>query len=149
LNNCIKAIEFIDQIDGCSVKKRSRFYRTEPVGVEGQDWYVNGVVSVDTALSPRGLLTHLLAVESAMGRERKHKWDSRTIDLDILLFGVDAINESDLIVPHPLMHLRKFVLAPMVDMEPDLVHPVLRKTMIELARGIPDEGQTVVPLEAI
>ena len=82
-----------------------------------------------------------------MGRIRKERWEPRVIDLDILAFGQDIIHEEDLEVPHPLMHLRKFVLLPMSQLAPDLVHPVFGVTMVELLRRLPDDGQMVVPLK--
>ena len=84
-----------------------------------------------------------------MGRQRKRKWDSRCIDLDILLFGKDIINEEGLTVPHPLMHLRRFVLVPLVWVAPDLIHPVLGKTMSELLDNFSGKDQAVIPLEDV
>ena len=146
LSNCLKAIEAVDRVPDCSVVGQSGFYRTEPVGVERQDWYVNGVLFLSTDISPQDLLTSILAVEKEMGRKRNKKWDSRIIDLDLLLFGQDVIKEDDLAVPHPLMHRRRFVLMPMVQLAPDLIHPVLGKSMAALLGDISDEGQTVIPL---
>ncbi|MBW1909418.1 MAG: 2-amino-4-hydroxy-6-hydroxymethyldihydropteridine diphosphokinase [Deltaproteobacteria bacterium] len=146
LNNCFKAIGLADKISGCSVEKKSGFYRTEPVGVEDQDWYVNAVISMRTGIQARDLLKGLLAIEAGMGRIRDKKWESRPIDLDILLFGQDVINEKDLTIPHPRMHLRRFVLVPMAELVPDLIHPVLNETMAELLDGISGEGQMVIPL---
>ncbi|UCF84129.1 MAG: 2-amino-4-hydroxy-6-hydroxymethyldihydropteridine diphosphokinase [Desulfobacteraceae bacterium] len=146
LDNCLKAIDHANEIPGCKVKAKSHFFRTEPVGVKVQDWYVNGVFSLLVDVSAQHLLQSLLAIETGMGRERKRKWDSRIIDLDILLFGEEVISEKGLKVPHPLMHLRRFVLVPMVSLAPDVVHPVLGKTMVELLAGVPKKAQTVVPM---
>ncbi len=146
-DNCLRAIDRIDRIPGCKIEARSGFYRTEPVGVEEQDWFVNGVISLSADISARHLLNGLLAIEAHMGRERKKKWDPRIIDLDILLFGQDVIDEKDLAIPHPLMHLRKFVLVPMVQFAPDLIHPVSGSTMARLLDDLPGEGQGIVPLE--
>jgi len=143
VTNCRKAIKETDGIPGCSVKIKSHFYRTEPVGVEGHDWYVNGVISLLTDISAQDLMKNILAIEADMGRKRKGKWDSRPIDLDILLFGEHVINKNDLTIPHPLMHLRKFALVPMVQLVPDLIHPVLGKTMTELLDVCPEKGQAV------
>lgn len=146
MNNCLEAIDLIGRIPGCRVEAKSRFYLTEPVDIEGQDQYVNGAVSLSADISAQDLLARLLAIEESMGRERKRKWDSRVIDLDILLFARDVISEKNLTVPHPLMHLRRFVLVPMVQLDPDLTHPCLGKTMHELLDNLSEEGQAVIPL---
>jgi 2-amino-4-hydroxy-6-hydroxymethyldihydropteridine diphosphokinase len=146
-HNCLTAIENIGQIPDCQITGRSDWYLTKPVGVEGQDWYVNGVISISIEISPQALLGTLLDIEAEMGRVRGERWESRIIDLDILLYGHEIINEEDLTVPHPLMHLRKFVLVPLVQLAPDLIHPSLGVSMAELLRKIPNNGQEIVPLE--
>jgi 2-amino-4-hydroxy-6-hydroxymethyldihydropteridine diphosphokinase len=146
-HNCIMATEMIEQIPGCQLTGCSDWYLTKPVGVKGQEWYVNGVVSLSAEIHPRNLLRRLLAIESDMGRIRRERWGSRIIDLDILLYGREIINEEDLTVPHPLMHLRKFVLVPLVQLAPDLIHPSLGVTMVELLGRMQNNGQEVVPLE--
>ena len=108
---------------------------------------MNGVVCVDTDLSAGTLLKRLLEIEADMGRVRRKKWDARVIDLDILLFGSRIIQKPDLIVPHPLMHLRRFVLTPLLQIAPDLIHPVLRKSMQELAGSLSGDGQAVETYE--
>jgi len=146
LNNCRKAIDLTGRIPDTRVMAQSRFYRTEPVGVEGQVWYVNGVISLSSGLSAQNLMETLLDIEKIMGRERRKKWDPRPIDLDILLYGQEKIREKNLTVPHPLMHVRRFVLEPMVQLAPDLIHPVLGKTLTELLDSFSEKGQTVIPL---
>lgn len=148
IDHCRSAIDRMGRLEGCSLKMQSPFYRTEPVGVEGQDFYVNGAVCMETSLSPETLLRHLLGIESEMGRVRRRKWDARVIDLDILLFGSEIIQSSDLVVPHPLMHERRFVLTPLCRIAPDVVHPVLQKSIGELAEDLPVEGQEVEFFEA-
>jgi 2-amino-4-hydroxy-6-hydroxymethyldihydropteridine diphosphokinase len=145
--NCREAVEQMGSIHGCKVIAQSGLFQTEPVGVRDQDWYVNGVVAVATALQPRPLLEALLAIEAAMGREREARWAARIIDLDILLYGQAVIDEADLKIPHPLMHLRRFVLVPINRLAPQLVHPVLQRTMTELLAGLPEEGQAVSEIE--
>ncbi len=145
--NCREAIERMGLIPGCKVVAESGLFRTEPIGVHDQDWFVNGVVAVVTDLPPRPLLETLLAIEAAMGRERKEKWAARIIDLDILLYGQAVIDEADLKIPHPFMHLRRFVMVPMNRLSPGLVHPVLQMTMAELLAGLPEEGQAVFEIE--
>ena len=143
IENCKMAISLMGRLEGCSVRLQSPFYRTEPVGVEGQDTFVNGVIGLDTDLSAVTLLKHLLKIETDMGRVRRKKWDARVIDLDILLFGASIIDRSGLIVPHPLMHLRRFVLTPLSQIAPDLIHPVLGQSIGELAGALSDNGQAV------
>lgn len=146
-HNCVTAIEMIGEIPGCQLTGLSDLYLTEPVGVKGQNWYVNGVISISIEIPPQELLGTLLDIEEEMGRVRGERWESRIIDLDILLYGHEIIHEEDLTVPHPLMHLRKFVLVPLVQLAADLIHPSLGVTMAELLRRIPNNGQEVVPLE--
>jgi len=145
--NCRLAVERMGLVRGCRVVAHSGLFRTEPIGVRDQDWFVNGVVAVETVLAPRALLEALLAIEAGMGRERDEKWAARIIDLDILLYGQAVIDEADLRIPHPLMHLRRFVMVPINRLAPDLVHPVLQRTMAELLAGLPEEGQAVIEME--
>lgn len=145
--NCEQAVERIGRIRGCRLLHCSPWFLTRPVGVEGQDWYVNGALSLETEISARDLLARLLEVESAMGRVRAGKWGPRVIDLDLLLYGEEIISDEDLQVPHPFMHTRRFVLVPMVHLAPQLVHPVLRRTMADLLSSLEGEGQDVVPFE--
>lgn len=147
LENCLTAVRLLDKMQGCRIDGRSGFYRTEPVGVEGQGWYVNAVVSLKTERSPQHLLEGLLALEKRMGRVRKEKWGPRVIDLDLLIHGERVIDEKGLIIPHPRMHERRFVLVPMGDLAPNLLHPVYGKRMIELLDACQDKGQDVIPLE--
>ena len=146
-NNCLQAIEKIKQIPGYVLTEVSSFYTTEPVGVQDQDWYVNGVVSISVDISAQTLISDLLSIEENMGRVRKEKWESRVIDLDILLYGEDIIQKENLSIPHPLMHERRFVLTPMVDLAPELIHPILKKSMKELLKAIKEDGQVVKRIE--
>ncbi|MBW2203552.1 MAG: 2-amino-4-hydroxy-6-hydroxymethyldihydropteridine diphosphokinase, partial [Deltaproteobacteria bacterium] len=121
----------------------------EPVGVTSQDWYVNGVICVETGVSAQDLLRFIFSIETHMGRVRKKKWESRIIDLDILLYEQHVIDEKTLTIPHPLMHKRKFVLMPMVQLDPDLIHPVLGRTMSELFNDLAEEGQGIMPIGSV
>jgi 2-amino-4-hydroxy-6-hydroxymethyldihydropteridine diphosphokinase len=101
----------------------SELRETDPVGVTEQPAFLNGAVAVETELSPRELLASLLAVERELGRERSERWGPRTIDLDLLLYGTETVDEPGLTVPHPHLHERRFALEPLVELDPELVVP--------------------------
>ena len=146
--NCIKAVEAIREQPFCKMKALSPFYRTEPVGVEGQNWFINTVLSINTSLSPAETIDMMLSIERKMGRTRSGiRWESRIIDLDILLFGNEIINDKKLNVPHPRMHTRRFVMAPMTDIAPELIHPVLGKSMADILSDIPLSEQAIRLME--
>lgn len=121
----------------CRVSAVSSFYATEPVGYREQEWFVNCAARVETDLSPGELLNFIHEIESALGRQRGVPNGPRTIDIDILLFESLVIDEDGLTVPHPRMHERLFVLAPLVEIAADVVHPVRRKTISELWQRAP------------
>ena len=118
-----KAIIAMEMVPSTSVVKTSSFYRSKPVGPQDQPDYVNAVVELDTELSASVLLDYLQAIENEQGRERKIKWGARTLDLDILLFGDEIINNDRLQVPHVEMHNRGFVLLPLNEILPDCKIP--------------------------
>jgi 2-amino-4-hydroxy-6-hydroxymethyldihydropteridine diphosphokinase len=101
----------------------SKLRETDPVGVVDQPPFLNGAVALETELAPRDLLAVLLAVERKLGRERRERWGPRTIDLDLLLYGDEAIDEPGLTVPHPRLHERRFALEPLLDLDPDVAIP--------------------------
>jgi 2-amino-4-hydroxy-6-hydroxymethyldihydropteridine diphosphokinase len=138
--NCKHSIASIDQTSGCEVTACSDLFKTEPEGVTGQQWYANCVVEVKTARTPPELLDSLMAIEHEMGRTRTKKWESRIIDLDLLLFDEQVIDSPDLVVPHPLLHTRRFVLEPLVQLAPELIHPVLNITIRRLLNALPKES---------
>ncbi|HEX9909705.1 MAG TPA: 2-amino-4-hydroxy-6-hydroxymethyldihydropteridine diphosphokinase, partial [Desulfatiglandales bacterium] len=146
-DNCVQAVERLKELKGCEFIGCSRWYLTSPVGMEDQNWFVNGVACLDADISPRELLGRLLSIEAGMGRVRTEKWGPRVIDLDLLLYGTDILNESDLEIPHPHMHERRFVLAPLVEVDPDVIHPVLAKTASQMLRELKGEDQQVTLLE--
>jgi 2-amino-4-hydroxy-6-hydroxymethyldihydropteridine diphosphokinase len=101
----------------------SSLLETDPVGVVDQPGFLNGVAALETGLSARELLDTLLAVERALGRERRERWGPRTIDLDLLLYGGEAIDEPGLTVPHPRLHERRFALEPLAELAPEALIP--------------------------
>jgi 2-amino-4-hydroxy-6-hydroxymethyldihydropteridine diphosphokinase len=135
--NCRHSIASIDGTSGCEVTACSDLFKTEPEGVADQQWYANCVVEVKTARTPCQLLDRLMAIEHEMGRIRTKKWESRIIDLDLLLFSEQVLDLPDLVVPHPLLHTRRFVLEPLVQLAPELVHPVLNVTIRRLLDELP------------
>jgi 2-amino-4-hydroxy-6-hydroxymethyldihydropteridine diphosphokinase len=145
--NCLRAIGMMRKVQGCEVSEISGWYLTRPVGVAEQEWYENGVARLQARISARELLVSLLSIEERMGRVRTGRWAPRVIDLDILLFGGDVIESEDLKVPHPLMHLRRFVLVPLAQLGPNLIHPSLGLTITELLMRLPEDGQEVVALK--
>jgi 2-amino-4-hydroxy-6-hydroxymethyldihydropteridine diphosphokinase len=110
----------------------SSFIETEPVGVVGQPPYLNGVLIADTTLSARGVLELLLETEHQFGRVRPFDRAPRTLDLDLILYGDQVINEPDLQVPHPRFRERRFVLEPLAELAPEMVDPVTGRTIAEL-----------------
>jgi 2-amino-4-hydroxy-6-hydroxymethyldihydropteridine diphosphokinase len=145
--NCVEAVEKLAQIHGCRFMGCSHWYLTSPVGVEDQDWFVNGVAFLEAEISARELLDRVLSIEAEMGRVRAEKWGPRVIDLDILLYGSDIVDEMDLKIPHPEMHVRRFVLAPLAEIAPHVVHPVLGKTASRMLQELRGEDQQVTLLE--
>jgi 2-amino-4-hydroxy-6-hydroxymethyldihydropteridine diphosphokinase len=120
-----------------TVVRRSAFYETEPMEVTDQPWFLNCVVELETELMPKQFISAVLDVERSMGRKRTRKKGPRNIDIDILLFGKSIVEMKGLTVPHPAMHLRRFVLEPMVEIAPEVRHPVFKRSMRELRDALP------------
>jgi 2-amino-4-hydroxy-6-hydroxymethyldihydropteridine diphosphokinase len=118
LTNLQRAVDLLHATPGLRVTGSSRVYETDPVGPPQPD-YLNAVIEVRTTLEPRALLEAGLRIEEEMGRARTERWGPRVIDIDLLTFDERAIDEPDLTVPHPRMHERGFVLAPLLELEPD------------------------------
>ena len=117
---------------GVKTKKLSTVYQTEPWGNTVQEKFLNCAAEMTTALSPHELMDRILLIENQMGRQRKIKWEPRIIDIDILFFGEIIINEKGLIIPHPEIEKRKFVLIPLAEIAVDFIHPSLKKSIGEL-----------------
>ena len=124
----LRAVDVLAAEQGVKILAVSQLRETDPVGNVEQPTFVNGAVAVETSLSPRELLDALLRVEQELGRVRDgERWGPRTIDLDLLLYGYEIVDEPGLRVPHPRLHERRFALEPLVDLEPELEIPGVGK----------------------
>jgi 2-amino-4-hydroxy-6-hydroxymethyldihydropteridine diphosphokinase len=120
----------------------SSFYETEPVEFTEQPWFLNCAVKLETSKTPQQLLTAILGIEAEMGRKRLQNKGPRSIDIDILLFDDVVVNSKELTIPHPAMQHRRFVLEPLAEIAPEVIHPMLKKTIRELRDALPS-GQAV------
>ena len=136
MSRLAEAVARLERDPAIFLRGLSRVYETEPVGPP-QPRYFNAVVQAGTLLSPRALLRRLLAIEEQMGRFRRERWGPREIDLDLLFFGDRVLSDFGLKVPHPHLHQRAFVLAPLCELGPRVVHPVLGRTAEELLLALP------------
>jgi 2-amino-4-hydroxy-6-hydroxymethyldihydropteridine diphosphokinase len=129
-----------------SLRAVSSLYETQPVDVPDQPWFLNCVAAIETGKTPRQLLRFVLSIEAALGRFRLHDKGPRKIDIDVLLFGDRVLEEPGLIIPHPTMQRRRFVLEPLAEIAPEARHPVLKKTARELLAAL-DNSQIVRRVE--
>lgn len=136
---CEKAISEILKIDRHKLLAKSSLFKTEPIGYTSQDWFVNGVLKIETDLEPSGLLRTLKTIEARLGRTETFQWGPRTIDLDILFFDDVELHTRDLQIPHPLIQKRRFVLIPLAEIDRNLIHPVLKKTVQELLNDFQED----------
>ena len=126
---------------------KSRLYESEPWGFKSEHWFLNQVVKIETALSPDDLMKELLEIEKELGRDRSvpHEgYVSRPMDLDILYFGNEIIDTQMITAPHPRLHERRFTLLPLCDIAPDYVHPVMKKTNLQLLDECQDAGKVYI-----
>jgi 2-amino-4-hydroxy-6-hydroxymethyldihydropteridine diphosphokinase len=128
---------------GAFVRRVSSVFETEPVGFRDQPWFLNIAIEIETALSPHQLLAVCQEIEAARGRTRPFQWAPRTLDLDILLYGDRIVEEPYLQIPHPRMAQRRFVLEPLTQIAPALVHPVSHQTIAALLASCPDPATVI------
>src|SRR4030042_2792233 len=133
--NIKKALYLLSEIG--EVKKTSHLYLTEPVGIIKQDWFLNCAVQIETNMDPQKLLTALKSIERKLGRIKTVKNGPRTIDIDILFYGDRIVKKTHLVIPHPFLQDRLFVLQPMMDLAPSFIHPLLKKSIQDLYTNHP------------
>jgi len=132
-----KAVEAMRDLPRTLVVRVSSLYDTDPVGEVDQPPFLNAVVWIETTLEPRELLWQLLLIEKRMGRVRSQRWGPRPIDLDLLFYAEDSIDEPDLKVPHPEAERRAFVLLPILELDPDFVHPITGESIRKMIKKLP------------
>lgn len=140
VNNLSDAVQKLVDA-GLKITRRSAIYESEPWGDKDQSWFLNLVLQAGTTTSAHQLLKSILKIETDLGRKRERKWGPRIIDIDILYYNKVQINEDHLAVPHPGIPDRKFTLMPLVELEPDFIHPILQKSHTQLLEGTTDHSE--------
>ena len=147
MKNCRNAIEILSRVEGIKLLKTSSFYKTEPVGIEDQDYFINAVVEIKTDLSVHDLMQTLRKIENDMGRVREMKGGPRIIDLDLLFYGQLIVSEQNLTVPHPEIHKRRFVLEPLCEIASYFIHPSFGVSIRGLKDRLSDQKRVEIVRE--
>ncbi len=143
LENIKKAIALLKKCQGIMITNQSSIYKTKPVGYKNQPEFLNCVLEILSNLSPQELLKILQNIESKLLRERNIKWGPRTIDLDILLYGNHIIKEKNIVIPHTQMHKRQFILFSLMEIAPEIIHPLMKKNISGLYETLPKKGKII------
>lgn len=139
VSNIHQATSLIANSDNIKLVRATTLYESEPWGVKNQDWFVNIALEVKTNLTPQEFLKKMQTIETNLGRshdENTIKWGPREIDIDIIFWDNEIINDENLKVPHPLAHKRAFVIVPLLELIPDFVHPVIKKSLLDIHSNI-------------
>jgi 2-amino-4-hydroxy-6-hydroxymethyldihydropteridine diphosphokinase len=148
IGNCRFGIRALCASGESRVLRQSGFYRTSPVDYEDQDWFVNAAVKIETKLSPRGLLKAVQEIQARGGRKPNIiRFGPRVLDLDIIFYDAVVMNTEGLKIPHPRMHKRRFVLQPICDIDPSIMHPILQKDMQALLNELKDSAQVIEEIQ--
>jgi len=136
--NFLEALSRVAKLPDTKIVRESSFYESEPIG-DAKEWYVNGAIEIETKFKPDMLLKKFKNIERVMGRKKvKKRWGARIIDLDILLYDAAIVKKKNLRIPHPEMSSRKFVLLPLSEIAPQVIHPELGVTISELLINVKD-----------
>ena len=144
LNNCRLGIQELCASGNSTLLKQSAFYRTSPVDYKDQAWFVNAAVKIETCLNPQSLLQEIKKIQTRAGRKSDPiRFGPRVLDLDIIFYDTAVIQTDGLEIPHPRMHKRRFVLRPICDIDPCIIHPILKKDVNSLLEEIADVDQEI------
>lgn len=144
LENCKKGVDALISYGSVTVKAQSLCYKTDPVDYTDQDWFINYVIKIETSLDPFEFLNRLKSIQKDAGRIRDEiRFGPRILDMDIILFDDTVIKSPTLTIPHPRMHKRRFVLKPVCDINPEIIHPVFKKNMKYLLDSLDDKEQGI------
>jgi 2-amino-4-hydroxy-6-hydroxymethyldihydropteridine diphosphokinase len=145
LQNCRRGVTALTHQSKSRVLAQSRIYATEPVDYVDQEWFINMMIKLETQLDPFQLLDQIKVIQQAAGRKRDRiQYGPRILDLDIIFYDDLVIDSERLVIPHPRMHQRRFVLQPICDINPTIIHPVLKKNMQSLLARLEEEEQRVI-----
>jgi 2-amino-4-hydroxy-6-hydroxymethyldihydropteridine diphosphokinase len=148
LANCRNGLAALAGSGAASITAWSNFYKTSPVDFTGQEWFVNAAVKVETGLNPFELLRDINSIQIRAGRTSDSvRFGPRILDLDIIFYDDAVLDVPGLTIPHPRMHKRRFVLKPLCDIDPDFVHPVLKKNLRHLLGSLNDDDQEVIEIK--
>ena len=145
LENCKIGLSAIEMSGAAVIKAWSNFYMTSPVDYREQDWFVNAAVKIETDLAPAILFKEMAAIQTRAGRSSDAvRFGPRVLDLDIIFYDDMVMDSPELTIPHPRMHMRRFVLEPLCDIDPLVVHPVLKRNLKDLLERLDDNEQKTV-----